>query len=327
LDTFLQLCLRHTRPEFPKQAFFAATGQVFKALHAYFENAMKETTSLEPLRNLQVVLCSVIDRAVPSVIFWSIEDSEFLSLFFEQFLEFLIIPIIPAFLAVSERDLAYLHHADSVGSSKSGSATSSDYVDRRVGILVLLQSALTQIQSSLLLAVKPATSNAADSGSAVLMARAYGDFSVLLLSLILAILRHLRGILEDDSETSIKPRSYRIRRLAIKDTLWYLSSAVHFLFELVPCMIVMNDTESLESRWRTRVTLLKHAIQGISLELVLYQDRKRAAAFTASPNQMGTEDAVWVRRETDSGTRKYVILDDLEYRMLLRLAERPVLGS
>ncbi len=244
-------------------------------------------------------------------------------MFFEQFLEILIIPIIPTFLAVSERDLAYLNHADPVGNSKSGSATSFDYVDRRVGILALLQSVLTQIQSSLLLAVKPAPSNAAVDS----MARAHGDFSVLLLSLILVILRHLRGILEDDSETSIKPRPYRIKRLAIKDTLWYLSSAVHFLFELedrVPCMIVMNDTECLESRWRTRVTLLKYAIQDISIELVLYQDRKRAAAFTASPNQIGTEDAAWVHRETDSRARKYVILDDLEYRMLLRLAERPV---
>jgi len=281
------------------------------------------TTSLKPLRNLKSVLCSVIDRAVPSVIFfWSIEDSESLTLFFEQVLDRLLIPIVPAFLVVSERDLAYLHHADRVGSSKSGSAASADgYVDRRVGILVLLQSALAQIQSSLFLTVKPA---AANSGSAVLMARAYGDFWVLLLSLILAILRHLRGILEDDSETSIKPRSYRIKRLAIKDTLWYLSSAVHFLFELengVRCKIVqMND--DTECRWRPRVTLLKDVIQGISLELVLYQDRKRAAEFTASRNQIGTEE-----RETDSGGRKYVVLDDLEYRMLLRLAERLLLGT
>ncbi len=127
LDTSFQLCLCHTRPEFPRQVFFAATGQVLEALHTYFKNAMKETTLLKPLRALQIVLCSVIDKAVPLVIFWSIEHSEFLSLFFEQFL---IIPITPAFLAVSERDLVYLNRSDSVDSSKSGSATSSDYVDQ-----------------------------------------------------------------------------------------------------------------------------------------------------------------------------------------------------
>lgn len=281
---------------------------------------MKEKTSLKSLQNLQIVLCAIIDRAVPLVICWSIEDSEALSSFFEQFMESFIVPIIPAFLAVSERDLAYLHHSDSVGSSKPGSATPpSAYVDRRASLIALVQSALLQIQSSLPLSVELRSCDAVDAGSA----RARGDFSVLLLSLILAILRHIRSILEDDVGISIKSRLWRIRRLAIKDALWYLSCTMHFLFELyerVPCMISMDGVESLESPWRTRVTLLKHAIQDITVELVLYQDRKRAAAFTKKiPDHIADEDSTL---DTGSKASKYIILDDLEYRMLLHLAER-----
>ncbi len=87
----------------------------------------------------------------------------------------------------------------------------------------------------------------------------------------------------------------------MKDTLRYLSSAVRFLSQLedcVPCMVVMNDTETVESRWKTRATLLKRVLQSNSFCIKIENEPRNSPA-----NQNGTEDAFLVHRETDSRSR------------------------
>lgn len=300
MDTFLQLWSFSDRPEFPRKVFLTAIRDVWKSVSSAFDDATRERTNLKALQVIQATICAVVDKAVPLVLCWITEhNDEALSSLFDNLLELFLIPVVPAFLIVSERNLSFMRNAD------SGDKPTADYVDGRVSILALLQTTFSHIHSAL--------SNKSCSPDSLAIARA--DFSVMIHSFILAIVRHLRDILrEGDTTHKQKPtRRRRIKRLAVKDTFWYLCSTVHFLLGLQDeCGALGSDL----SRQQYRLELLRHTTLDIMVDLVAYQDRKRALNFTEKPLDLNYEEAI-----------NFLVLDEMGYRMFLRLVERVVVGG
>lgn len=310
---------------------------MFKALAGSFREATKQRANLKSMRMLQVALCSVIDKAVPLVASWLIDDDEALSSLFEHLLDMLINTIIPSFMSVSEHHLAYLRNVDSTA-SPSGATSSSvaDYTDGRVSVLALFQSALIRAWSSL----SSSINRDGDAGCASpdLRALACTDFSVMVHTLILSVIRHLQEILRDGDGHIAQTRFQRIKRLAVKDTFWYLCSVAHFLLgvqDRTPSAIFSKSCEEFdfEPRQKSLLRLLRQTIIDVMEDLVIYQDRIRAAVYAATYGRVSKRSRVPATHgphdpdcapssQSASQLVDYVILDDLEYRMLLRLVER-----
>ena len=286
------------------------------------------------MRMLQVALCSVIDKAVPLVASWLIDDDEALSSLFEHLLD-MFNTIIPSFMSVSEHNLAYLRSVESPASSAAATSSSvADYTDGRVSILALFQSALIRAWSSL------SSSINRDGDAADLGALACADFSVMVHTLILSSIRHLQEILRDsDGQHIARTRFQRIKRLAVKDAFWYLCSVTHFLLgvqDRTPIAIFSKPGEDIDSepRQKSLLRLLRQTIIVVMEDLVIYQDRIRAAVYAASYGRVsktsslpaiqddGSHDPESAPSSQSASQPDYVILDDLEYRMLLRLVER-----
>jgi hypothetical protein len=191
----------------------------------------------------------------------------------------------------------------------------------------------SHIQSALSI---PETENSsgADVWKSRSLAVAHAVFSVMIPSLILTIVRHLRDILRlGDTTHKQKPtRRCRIRRLAVKDTLWYLCSTAHFLLDLQDraLSLIISDAKARSLlRQKHQLELLAHTILDILIDLVLYQDRKRALDFTEKHNHLATLRASVEPQELtapstlgDVQAIDYLVLDDMEYRMFLSLVER-----
>ena len=316
MDMFLQLWSLSDRPGFPRKVFLAATRDVCKVVSSAFHDAIKERTNLKALQVVQATICAVVDKAVPLVLSWITKHDEALSLLFDHLLSLFINPVIPAFLIVSERNLSYMRSADSGDSPAVSGQPPPSCVDGRVSILALLQITFSHILSALSI---PANKDCGGESHSPSLAMARADFSVMIHSFILAIVRHIRDILrEGDTTHKQKPtRRRRIKRLAVKDTFWYLCSTVHFLLDLLDrtfCLINSGSTSEL-SRQQHRLELLKHTTLDVMVDLVLYQDRKR---FT---ERHDTLLASTLKSETDVEVINYVVLDDMGYRMLLSLVE------
>jgi len=280
MDRFLQLWSFSDRPGFQRNLFLMATRDACKSISSAFDDATRERTNLKALQVVQTTICALVDKAVPLVLSWITgHDEALLALLFDNLLEHFMTPVIPAFLNVSERNLFFMRNSDSGEKPEQNSA---DYVDGRVGILALLQITFSHIHSALSVPPKE--------WECLALARA--DFSVMIHSFILAIVRQVRDILREGDNAT---RRRRIRRLAVKDALWYLCSVVHFVLDL----------EDGGSREEHRLELLREATLDILVELVVYQDRKRVKSDTH-------EEAM--------------VLDEMGYRMFLSLVERVVVS-
>lgn len=309
-----------------------AIRDVCKAISSAFDDAIKNLAKLRTLQTIQAIIRAVIDKAVPLAFSWVTENEEVLSLLFDNLLELFINPIIPVFMVISERSLAYMRKRSSATSEHPSPSTqppsaSADFVDSRVASLAMLQMIFSHIQSTLSISAKR-FSGGKDSNFGL----ACADFSVMIRLLILTIVRHLRDILRDgDSAHKQTPRRRRIKRLAVKDTLWYLCSAVHFLLDLHDLISV--GTKSFP-RQKQRLQLLMDTTLDIMMDLLLYQDRKRVLDYTQR-HHLTAKTVVRASVESqklppplaasDEQAMNYFVLDDFEYRMFLCLVQR-ILG-
>ena len=328
MDTFLQLWSLSDRPGFPRNVFFTAVRDVCKAISSAFDDATRKRTNLRTLQVVQTTICTVVDKAVPLVSSWVTEEhDEAFSLLFDNLLELFINPVIPTFLLVSERNLSYMGNADFGGSpSASGldplsQPISADYVDGRVSILALLQITVSNIQLALCNTHKDSGEQDSHlSGSSTLLGHA--DLCVMIHSLILTIVRHLRDILREGDTTHKQKstRRRRIKRLAVKDTFWYLCSTMHFLLDLQDRGLGLMIFDGAK-RQKQRLELLRQTILDIMVDLVLYQDRKRALNFTEMYDHLRGEIVSHSSNDSDV-QMNYLVLDEVGYRMFLGLVER-----
>lgn len=327
MDSFLQLCLLSDRPGFQGKAFFAAIRDVCKAISSAFDDATKNPAKSRTLQTIQAIICAVIDKAVPLTLSWVTEYEEALSLLFDNLLELFINPLVPVFLVVSERSLAYMRKSSS---AKSDHPPSADYIDGRVATLAMLQIMFSHIQSALSIAANK--SSGGKDSNAHYFGMACADFAVMICLLILTIVRHLQDILRDgDTSHKQSPRRRRIKRLAVKDTLWYLCSAVHFLLDLHDrtFRLIVSDSTKSFARQKQRLQLLMDTTLDIMVDLLLYQDRNQVLDYTQRPYlttktvvRASVEPPTLLPPANSEQAMKYFVLDDFEYRVFLCLVQR-----
>ncbi|KAF9524679.1 hypothetical protein CPB83DRAFT_909784 [Crepidotus variabilis] len=245
----------------------------------------------------------------------------------EQILTVLLVPLVSQLLIISQH---------LVEKGLKNSALPWQTFDCRPTLLALFQAALTQIQSILC----PATTMAVASTKSNSKETDHRDsFSVLLVSLMLETIRQLCGALKTKKFAQVS-RQHRIQRLAIKDAMWYICTITHFLLGLQERNYPAYDEAALytDSSRPKSLELLKKAMLDDLVDLLQYQDRKRAACFavrhlvpgvkTKGGTQLrmaGSQIPLGVTDHTYIDTSfpdDYCMLDDVEYRMFLQLVER-----
>ena len=346
MDAFYRLASLHEQPGFPKRAFLSVTQHAFKTVSCSLHSALVDVVDIKRLRSLDMALSSVLSTAVAVVGSWSNdEDDSFdsLSLLLNQALDLFLGPAIAAFFSLTEQNLVCL---GSSGPSSHLQSRFSGPVDGRPSHLALLQGAFLGVRSSLL----PKTGSSRDQVH-------LSKFTTMLQSAMLETARQFRTILLMDScrRQNDSHRHRRMNRLAVKDTMWYLCSLMHFLLEISAETLdqvleaPLNEGQ-LDSRPHHTMhnnpssDLLSQATMDIMSEILRYQDRAKTAHLTKayklgtgvqrdfSPEEGSIEKFASFHDPSKESTNKsapkvdkYLILDNAEYRAFLHMVEKFVL--
>ena len=241
LDHFAQLASLHELPDFPIDIFVSAARRVIHAASDVLYSILETDGSITRLEVLHDLIRFVIEI---SFLVLPLSSESFGHLLFNQLSRLLLSPVIHSFFPLSIKALVYLlvPYSEPQGAPQNGPDL---HVDRRPKLLEFFQGIISCFFSASCSLAKTASRN-----SFCQNASSMRDI------LILETIRHLKGILspipidnhildatsgkgkkfanpqaEDkvDSRSADFEKDLRVRRLAVKEAMWYLCSVLHIL--------------------------------------------------------------------------------------------------
>ena len=244
LDHFAQLASLHELPDFPVDIFVSAARRVIHAASDVLYSILETDGSLTRLEVLHNLMRFVIET---SFLVLPLSSESFGHLLFNQLSGLLLSPVIHSFFPLSIRSLGYLLAPNSTPSEPQGAGQIGPdlHIDRRPKLLEFFKGIISAFFSS---SCSLAKTTSGDS----FCQNAFSMRNILLLETI----RHLKRILSPiptnnhildttsgkggenanpQAEDKVNPRSanfekdLRVRRLAVKDAMWYLCSVFHIL--------------------------------------------------------------------------------------------------
>ncbi|PPQ73681.1 hypothetical protein CVT26_010768 [Gymnopilus dilepis] len=160
----------------------------------------------------------------------------------------------------------------------------------------------------------------------------YLDISLTVYSLILGSLQHLDEILTEPaarSSDSKADKRRRLRRLAVKDTIWYLCSVLHILIatqtndgqHLAP-----SNPSLVAGATRPKVSQLHDLREAILKYFLTFLGHSSGAEVTSTSSENSDASGTAPVNPTAetaklSQTPTRIVFDDMEHQMLLRVAE------
>ena len=246
LDHFAQLASLHELPDFPVDIFVSSARRVIQAASEVLYSILETGGSLTKLEVLHSILRFLIET---SFLVLPLSSESFGHLLFNQLSGLLLSPVIHSFFPLSMKSLGYLLAPNSTTPSEPQGQNDPDlHIDRRPKLLEFFQGIISGLFSAPCSLAKTASWN-----NFCQNASSMRDI------LLLETIRHLKGILspipienhildafdatssngkkfansqaEDkvDSRTANFEKYLRVRRLAVKDAMWYLCSVFHIL--------------------------------------------------------------------------------------------------
>lgn len=245
LDHFAQLASLHELPDFPVDIFVSAARRVIHAASDVLYSVLETDGSLTRLEVLHSLMRFVIEI---SFLVLPLSSESFGHLLFNQLSGLLLSPVIHSFFPLSIKSLGYLLAPNSTTPSEPQSTGRNGpdlHIDRRPKLLEFFQGIISGLFST---SCSPAKTTSGDSFCQ--NASSMRDI------LVLETIRHLKVILspipidnhildatsgkgeknanpeaEDkvDSRSANFEKDLRVRRLAVKDAMWYLCSVFHIL--------------------------------------------------------------------------------------------------
>ena len=275
LDHFAQLASVHELPDFPIDIFVSAARRVIHAASDVLYSILETDGSLTRLEVLHTLMRSVIEI---SFLVLPLSSESFGDLLFNQLSGLLLSPVIHSFFPLSIKSLGYLLASNSTpsGSEPQGAHQNGPdlHIDRRPKLLEFFQGIISGLFSAPCSLAKTASGN-----------HFYQNSSSMREILVLETIRHLKGILspipidnhildatsgkgkkyanplaEDkvDSRSAIFEKDLRVRRLAVKDAMWYLCSVFHILIGS-KAPYILSSTANSDSKLVDDLDYMQHA--------------------------------------------------------------------
>ena len=239
LDDFAELASFHELPDFPMDIFFSTTRRVIHTASEVLHSILGTNPNLSRLELLHDLMQFVIETLLPLL---PPSSESFGYLLFNQLSGRLLSPVIQSFFPLSMKSLGYL--LEPTNTNPNCQDGPNLYVDRRPKLLEFFQGIVSCLFSA---SCSVAKNNPGDS--------LCQEASLMRDMLILETIRHLKGILSpisgdndnsDGTERKAKgdvrienkadlnsaaklEKDHRVRRLAVKDAMWYLCSVFHIL--------------------------------------------------------------------------------------------------
>lgn len=281
LDIFPELTTLIGRPNFPLKSFLSATSRILDEISASFNQVVKGIISFDILGRLEIIARLVIEKsllAIFSANFCPFTPESTCNPFtplLEMLITRLLVSITHSFFLISSQ---WLHCLSSLASTNNCHLR-QDNIDLRPAVLAFFHSILRSLHQW----IPPKMAG----GSAHTSMRSHLPTELLVLelslmrhSLILEILRYLEKNLLDNSGNPEPRRTIqsRIMRLAVKDTLWYICSALHTVIDLRPekeSLSFNGDiTSDIYEGHHRHLNLLKDAIRKLLVSILVDQERQ-----------------------------------------------------
>ena len=245
LDHFAQLASLRELPDFPVDIFLSAIQRVIHAASDVLHSVLETNRNLNKLELLHNLMLSVIET---SFLLLPLSSESLGYLLFNQLSGLLLSPVIHSFFPLSMISLGYLlEPANTTPNERQGAGQNDPDlpIDCRLKLLEFFQGIVSGLFSA---SCSPAKATSGDSFCQ--------DASSMRDILILETIHHLKEILSPISvdnhisgttsderkkkaipqaEVKVNSRSanlekdLRVRRLAVKDAMWYLCSVLHIL--------------------------------------------------------------------------------------------------
>ena len=316
LDHFAQVASLYELPDFPVDIFVSAARRVIHAASDFLYSILDTEGSLIRLEVLHSLMRFVIEI---SFLVLPLSSESFGHLLFNQLSGLLLSPVIHSFFPLSIKSLRYLLAPNSTNPSEPQGAGPDKHIDRRPKLLEFFQGIISGLFSA-------SCSLAKTTSGDIFCQNASSMRDILILETI----RHLKGILspipidnhildatsggwekianpqaEDkvDSRSANFEKDLRIRRLAVKDAIWYLCSVFHILIGS-RTLYILPSTANSDNKSVDDLDYMQHAgsetlDKSISRELyeLLTDTRLRYheyywLPFSASQTPVGSLDGV-----------------------------------
>ena len=273
LDHFAQLALLYELPDFPVDIFVSAARRVFHAASDILYTILETDGSLTRLDVLHSLMGFVIEI---SFLVFPLSSESFGHLLFNQLSGLLLSPVILSFFPLSIKSLGYLLAPNSTPSELQGAGQNGPdlHIDRRPKLLEFFQGIISGLFSA------PCSLAKTTSGDSYCQnASSMRDI------LVLETIRHLKGILSPipidnhildatsgkgkkfanlqaadkvDSGSANFEKDLRVRRLAVKDAMWYLCSVFHILIgSRIP--YILSSTTNSDNKLVDDLDYMQHA--------------------------------------------------------------------
>lgn len=285
LDHFAELASLHELPDFPIDIFLSATRHVIHAASDALYSILETNLNLNRLDVLHDLMRFVIDT---SFLLLSSSSESFGYLLFNQLSGLLLSPVIHSFFPLSIKSLGYLlEPANPNSSDRKG--PDLHIIDRRPKLLEFFQGITSGLFS--------ASCSLAKTTARDIVCQ---DASSMRNMLILETIRHLKAILfpipvdnhnpdiasderktfanpqvenKVDSCSTILEKYIRVRRLAVKDAMWYLCSIFHILIGSrtpdISSSAANSDNQSIEDLDHMQQEILEKTISRELFELLI----------------------------------------------------------
>ena len=280
METLYRLSSCHGKPGFPLELFLSATRRVLNAVSVTFGRNTGTKLNSNHMQTISTALRLLIECSFPIVLACGVDPQgrahPFGSLL-NSILCSVLVPLVRTFYVLSTQHLQGLLVSPEHEAS-SGLTVPSDH---RPGLLTLFQSVLSRIYLNL----SPSGRCNKPPDEEEDMAKNYRlELSLLHHSLILDTLRHLRDIVRQtviEVENQKSSKHGRVMRLSIKNTIWYLCSALHIVIglEVKNAAAIVTTTAVTSSGFidaqTTRLKLLKATVLDSFVEFLSRLDKTR----------------------------------------------------
>ena len=204
-----------------------------------------------------------------------------------------LVPLVGTFFSLSAQHLQCL-----LASSELAELSGSPAVfDCRPGLLTLFRSILSSLNLNLSTNTPPRRCDKPLGEREEITSNYRLELSLLHHSLILDTLRHLREILGQaviDAENQKSNKHGRVMRLSIKNTIWYICSALHIVMGLEVRNTTTIDPSCFIGARATRLRLLKSTALNSLVGFLSQLDKKRRvhAAMRLSTPRLGAASKI-----------------------------------
>ena len=258
--------------------FLSATRRVLDAVSATFGRNAGIKLNANHMQTINTALRLLIECSFPIVLACGVDPqgrTEAFASLLNSFLCSVLVPLVRTFYVLSTQHLQSL-----VSPELEGSSGTPAHLDYRPGLLTLFRSILSCVDLNL----SPSGRCNEPRDEREDIAENYRlELSLLYHSLILDILRHLQDIVRQtviETENQKSSKHGRVMRLSIKNTIWYLCSALHIVIGLevknaAAIITTMAVSSGFIDAQTTRLKLLKATTLDSFVEFLSQLDKTR----------------------------------------------------